>query len=379
MNADMNLVGLKKIRAVVADDSPFVCNLLTSFLESDPEIQVIKTAKNGLETLQAIKASRPDVLTLDLIMPDINGLEILRAIMNDFPLPVVVISGVGKKAADITRQAIALGAADFVVKYTSGDAKDPEILRREIISKVKAAARMKTIRTIKPMGERFGRGGTTATANQRPVRSNKDVHLKFVVVGASTGGPLAIKELLTSLNENFSFAMIIVQHMPEGFTATFASQLDRLFPFSVREAVDNEPLRPGEVVIAKGDHHLIIRSDGRVQITREAAVHGYRPSINATMQSAAHTFGNDVTGVILSGMGDDGANGMLTIKHQGGRTFAQSLASCVLETMPETVIKQGIADRVGTPAEIGGWLCEGYCERITTVEKKSVCSFSSRK
>ena len=290
-------------------------------------------------------------------MPDINGLEVLRAIMSEFPIPVVVISGVGKKAAAITREAMSLGAADFVVKYSSGNATDPEILRKEIISKVKAAAKMKTIRTIKPMNERFEVSQLSIPASAQLPEAKTDVHLNFVIVGASTGGPLAIKELLASLTDTFNFTMIIVQHMPEGFTATLASQLDRLFPFPVREVSDDEMLLPGEVVIAKGDHHLIINSDGRTQVTKEIAVHGYRPSINATMQSVAHAYGENVTGILLSGMGDDGANGLLTIKKQGGKAYAQSQESCVIETMPEAAIKQGIVDKIGTPSEIGGWLC----------------------
>ena len=347
----------ESIRVLVADDSCFICRLLTHYLESDGSIEVVKTVHNGKAAVEKVKEIQPDVLTLDLDMPVQGGLEALRRIMAECPTPVVLISGMGKQAAQQTCQGLSLGAVDFLLKYSPGVTISPESFRRDIIAKVKAAAQVRVIRSIPSMQAR-----AAWIENSIPLKSSQPRSEIFptisgvVIVGASTGGPLALKDLLSSLPNNFPFALVIVQHMPEGFTTTLAAQFDRLFSFSVREACQGEFLAPGTVLLAPGDCHLVICPDASVLISKAEKINGARPSIDVTMQSAAQIFGKRATGVILSGMGFDGTQGLLTIQRNGGTTYAQSIETCVIQSMPETAIEKGIVHRVGTPAEIGSWL-----------------------
>jgi len=358
--SDKKNIVSNSIHVVVADDSLFICRLLTQYLESEPTIKVIKTVQNGKAAMDAIRKHKPDVLTLDLTMPVLNGLEALKRIMAECPTAVLLISGISKQAARMTKAGLSLGAVDFILKYSPGKTISPDTLRREIIAKVKAAARVKLIRSIPTIGSRL-------EIHKRAIfpsaaRSRYAVYRgisRLVVIGASTGGPLALKDLLSSLKEDFSFSIVIVQHMPKGFTAILAEQFDRLFSFPVSEARNREYLSSGTVLVAPADRHLLINSNGIVRITMTAEVNGHRPSIDVAMQSAAQTFGSDTAGVLLSGMGIDGIQGLTAIKHNCGATFAQSKETCVIDTMPYGAIKQGIVERVGSPAEIGGWLTEG--------------------
>jgi two-component system chemotaxis response regulator CheB len=346
------------IRVVVADDSPFICRLLKHYLESDPSITVVKTAFNGRDAVDSVKAVRPDVVTLDLDMPVMSGIDALRQIMVECPTAVVLISGLGKQAAQMTTRGLSLGAVDFILKYSPGVTIPADSINREIVAKVKAAAQVKVIRSIPSMEARFN--GFSKPLILEPPKTElllERGERRLVIVGASTGGPLALKDLLASLRNDFSFALIVVQHMPEGFTATLAAQFNRLFSFSVREASQGEFLSPGSVLVTPGDRHLLVRPDGSLLISLAAKINGSRPSIDATMQSAAQVFGSDVTGVILSGMGMDGTEGLLSIRRNGGTVYAQSKETCVIDTMPKTAIRKGIVHRVGSPKEIGRWLC----------------------
>lgn len=373
----------KTISVVVADDSPFICRLLKEYLESDSRIEVLATVLNGKEAVESIKKLKPDVATLDLNMPIINGLDTLALIMNQYPLPVVLISGVGKKAALMTRKGLALGAVDFIFKHSSKSRIAPATLRNEIIAKVSAASRVKVIRQIPSIDKRFGKRSVMAKAkiplcDQVYLQPDLSRNMpKIVVIGASTGGPLALKALLAAMEEtgfgiDSLFSVVIVQHMPEGFTEILAEQFDNMFSFKIKEAEHNEFTRRGTVFIAPGNRHLLIESDGRIQINMAEEVKGHRPSIDVTMQSAAQSFGNRVTGVILSGMGDDGAKGMLSIKTRCGATYAQSSETCVIDTMPVSAIKQNIIEKIGSPADIGRWLITKAGDSRQTIEEDRI-------
>ncbi|MCP4347155.1 MAG: chemotaxis-specific protein-glutamate methyltransferase CheB [Desulfobacterales bacterium] len=369
----------ESIRVVVADDSPFICRLLKKYLESDPGISVIEMAYNGKEAIDHVRALRPDVLTLDLNMPVLNGLDALKGIMTECPTSVVLITGVSKEAAQMTEQGISLGAVDFIFKYSPNSAVSPESLRREIVAKVKAASRVKVIRSIPSMHLRDRKQRTHGTGyfqkninTQGTVSGDMD---SIVVIGASTGGPLALKDLLSSIaktNKTFNFAFVIVQHMPERFTGILADQFDRIFPFPVREARDGEALKPGIVLIAPGDRHLLVLPDKTVKITMTREIKGCRPSVDVAMQSAAQAFGSNTTGVILSGMGDDGTKGLLAVKNNCGITYAQSKDTCVVDSMPYSAIEKKIVQWVGSPSEIGRWLIEGGSRHWPFVTYKGV-------
>ena len=353
-------------RVVVADDSPFICRLLTQYLESDPLVKVVMTVQNGRDALNAVRDLKPDVLTLDLNMPILNGFGALKKIMFEYPISVVLISGISKKAAQMTKYGLELGAVDYILKYIPGKTVPPDCLRSEIIAKVKAASMVKAIR---PNLSAYTKSYNKPLSEQKPAVLGPDTtrisaarcklsHL--IVIGASTGGPLAIKELLLFLNSDFFFPIVIVQHMPDRFTAILAYHLNQQFSFCVREAFQGEYLAPGVILIAPGNRHLIICPDRSINLSMKPAVNGYRPSIDVTMESAARVYDLHVTGILLSGMGTDGAKGLAAIKQNYGTTYAQSRESCVIDVMPYTAIKKGVVQQVGSPADIARWLNEEF-------------------
>ena len=359
----------KPIRVVVADDSPFVCRLLTNYLHSSPDFQVVATALNGLRAVQLVKELRPDVVTLDIEMPQMNGLEALEIIMAEMPTPIIMVSGVSREAAATTLTALNMGAVDFILKYNPDEPIDPEALRQEIIDKTRSASRIKVIRSLKRAGQVVQKvpavsreiHGSTSLAGAMTAAPQPTAAVKpppylpggVIVVGASTGGPVALRELLTHLPVGFGAAIVVVQHIPASFTGVLAAQLNRRVMLRVKEATHGDYLEPGLILVAPGDHHLLIRPDGRVAINQGPLINGHRPSIDVTMQSAAQIYGSRTTGVILTGMGSDGAQGMVAIHAKGGRTYAQSGETCVVNGMPQRTIEKGVVKRIASPAEIG--------------------------
>ncbi len=348
------------VRVVVADDSSFVCRLVTSYLQSVPDIRVVGTAPNGAQALKMVKKLRPDVLTLDLEMPEMNGVQTLEAIMYDCPTPVVLVSGVSRRAAEITLRALDMGAVDFILKYTPGVDTDPEALRQEIIAKVRAASRIRVVRSVRRRHASrdaepvLAAGADKGTLPQAPPSIDSPAYLPggVVVIGASTGGPVALRDLMSNLPANFAAAVLIVQHMPATFTAVLAAQLNRHSPLRVKEAETGERLQAGLALVAPGGRHLLVRSDSRVELNAGPEIGGHRPSIDVTMQSVSQLYGSRTKGVVLTGMGNDGALGLVCIHAKGGQTFAQDAGSCVVNGMPQRAIDKGVVDHVAPPAQI---------------------------
>lgn len=359
----------RPIRVIVVDDSPFVCQLLTSYLESSADIHVVGTALNGMNAVEIIKQKKPDTVTLDLDMPEMNGLETLERIMYDCPTPVVLVSGVSHQAAELTLRALEIGAVDFIFKYTPGEDTNPEVLQQEVIAKVKAASRIKVIRSIRLGHGQDGNASPEHVPTAPPATPSVDEPVVakaygaatlpsdgVVVIGASTGGPIALRELLANLPANFPTAIVIVQHMPPTFTRVLAAQLNRHVPLRVKEAEAGDHLKPGVVFVVPGDFHLLVSADYCVEINQGPEINGHRPSVDVTMQSVAQMYGAQARGVILSGMGEDGAMGMVYINARGGKTFAQSPDTCVVDGMPQRAIEKGVVDHVGAPVEIAQML-----------------------
>ncbi|MBM3225323.1 MAG: chemotaxis-specific protein-glutamate methyltransferase CheB [Candidatus Tectomicrobia bacterium] len=346
----------KAIRVLVVDDSPFVCQLLSAYLAAAPDLCVIGTASNGARAVELVKHLRPDVVTLDLEMPDISGLETLEQIMHECPTPVVLVSGTGRRAAALTLQGVHLGAIDFVLKYTPGVDTDPEVLQRGLLTKIRAAARIHVIRSL-PGRRASARPGVAPLPLWRPslvqpTPTTGPRHApvdRVIVLGASTGGPTALRELLSVLPPDFSATILVVQHIPAAFTAVLVAQLQRAVPLLIREAQEGDVLRPGTVLVAPGGTHLLVGMDARIHLTDGPEVGGHRPSIDVTMQSVAQVYGARAQGVVLTGMGADGAMGLLAIHARGGTTFAQDTASCVVDGMPQRAIATGVVDYVDTP------------------------------
>lgn len=321
------------INVLVVDDSAFMRKMISDMLNSDPDIRVAGTARDGQDAIEKVERLRPDAITLDVEMPGVDGLTALAYIMNKHPTPVVMLSALTKKGTEETIRALEYGAVDFITKPSGNISLDIEILHSEIIDKVKLAALAK-VKRVKAVARKFV-SEEIKFADRRRV----------VVIGASTGGPQALVEVLQKLPGRIPACLLVVQHMPKGFTKSFAERLDNLSALDVKEAEDGEPLRPGVAFVAPGDYHMIIE-DSAVKLNQGDKIHGVRPAVDATMKSAAEAFEADTVGVLLTGMGSDGALGMKVIKERGGATIAQDESTSIIFGMPKAALELGCVDKV---------------------------------
>ncbi|MCG8694606.1 MAG: chemotaxis response regulator protein-glutamate methylesterase [Minwuiales bacterium] len=314
--------------AVIVDDSALMRQMLSEMLGSDPEIEVLGTAADPIAARALIKSTNPDVITLDVEMPKMDGLTFLEKIMTLRPTPVLMISSLTQKGADTTIQALELGAIDFVAKPTIDLKEGMTAKRDEIVRKVKAAARAK----LRPRSSPSARKPKARQAG-RVLRSTEQV----ILIGASTGGVNAIRDIVCTLPVDCP-AVLVTQHMPAGFTRSFAGRLDADSAVSVAEAAHGQRAMPGQVLIAPGNRHLELSRSGADYICRlrdSAAVSGHRPSVDVLFRSAAKCAGPNAVGVILTGMGRDGAAGMLELRRSGARTLGQDEASSIVYGMPK--------------------------------------------
>lgn len=319
-------------RVVVVDDSAVVREVLTRGLSSDPGIEVVGSAPDAFRAWGLIEKVQPDVVTLDLEMPGMNGISFLRKLLRIRPLPVVVVSSLTPAGSDLALQALEAGAVEVVAKPRSAPASDRTI--EALVSIVKGAA-----------GARIARRGSPAPGR---LASPAGGGGKVVVMGASTGGTQALQQILLSLPKTAP-GIAIVQHMPEGFTRSFAERLDDLCEVDVKEAADQDEIVPGRVLIAPGNRHLLVKRSGsrfRAEVKDGPLVSGHRPSVDLLFKSAARAAGRQSVGVLLTGMGRDGARGLLDLRTAGGATFAQDEASCVVYGMPREAVALGAVDRL---------------------------------
>lgn len=344
---------MKKIRVLIVDDSALMRQVLTALLSKDPDIEVIGVAPDPYAAREKIKALNPDVLTLDVEMPKMDGLTFLEKLMRGHPMPVVMVSSLTEAGCQTTLRALELGAVDFITKPRIDLREGMEELAQDIITKVKAAA----VATVKWQASGVRREMTPLTPHPSPLTS-RGAMIKttdtIIAIGSSTGGTEAVKEVLEVLPPNTP-PILITQHMPERFTKTWANRLNSLCRISVKEAEDGDSVLPGHAVIAPGSYHMtLVRSGARytVQINRDPPVNRHRPSVDVMFASVAQYAGGNAVGVILTGMGGDGAKGLLAMKQAGAFTIAQDEASCVVFGMPKEAIKLGGAERVLPLADI---------------------------
>ena len=338
----------KKIRVLVVDDSMFMRKAIRRMLSLAEDIEVVDTASDGREALRKISQLRPDIVTLDVKMSGMDGLAALERIMQDTPTPVLMLSSLTQEGADITLKALDLGAVDFIDKSRADSSMDITLLAQELIDKVRAIAGV-DVEKVKTRGIEAvpipPRKGTTAIAAFVAKSDSVDV----VAIGTSTGGPPALHILIPQLPENFPSGVIVVQHMPPGFTRTLAERLNTQSPLQVSEAVEGDVVQAGRVLIAPAGQHLrLLKRNGRylVRLGSEPADSLHRPSVDVMMDSVAAVCGEKSLGVLLTGMGSDGARGMRSIKEAGGRTLAESEATCIVFGMPKSAIEDGVVDRV---------------------------------
>jgi len=327
------------IRVLVVDDSSFMRKILTRMLEKDQDIQVIDTATNGEEAIEKVEKIRPDVVTMDIEMPVMNGIEALKRIMATNPLPVIVLSAITKEGADVTMEALNLGACDFITKDMSDGPLGMTSKQNELINKIKDVAKKK-VRFLTRRLELI----------KKPISINRErkIRREVLSIGASTGGPPALQHILTSFPENFPVPIVIAQHMPKLFTQSFAQRLNSLSQIEIKEAEDREPLRPGVALIAPGDVHMGLKKNGKdvtVEFVRDTK-YIYRPSVDLLMLTTAQAYHSSAIGVILTGMGNDGFVGLQELKRRNGMVIAQDEETCVVFGMPKAVINANVADVV---------------------------------
>ena len=327
------------IRVLVVDDSAFVRRALSRILESDPEILVLGTARDGEEAIELTKKLKPDVVTLDVQMPKLGGLEALERIMKVHPVPVLLLSSLTREGAEVTLRGLELGALDFVDKSSVSGNMNLLDLGEEIKEKIRAlagasASRLKQLRA--------ARGGPLSVEDA----GGHDV--RAVVIAASTGGPTALQAIIPRLPAGLDAAILVVQHMPVGFTRTLAERLDSKSELPVREALDGEDVSGGKVLLAPAGRHMKLRKRGakvKVWLDDEPRQTLHRPSADVLMASAARVFGSRVMGVVLTGMGADGTGGLGAIRKVGGHTLAESESSCIIYGMPKAAVEAGVIER----------------------------------
>lgn len=325
------------IRVLVVDDSLFMRTLISDMLNSDPEIKVIDTAKDGEEAVKKLSKIRPDCITLDLAMPGWDGLTTLKHIISEYPTPVIILSAHSKKDADITVKCLNAGAVGFVLKPSGELSLDIRDVRQQLLEEVRAASKVDLKRIKLPAFKK-----TKRPSGKLIVRN------KIIVIGASTGGPQMLENILYSIPVNFPVPLIVVQHVPSRFfTESLAEHLNRVSDLEVKVARNNEILKAGRVYLAPSGSQLRLKLRGRDVITHltKAASDILSPSVDITMKSVAEVYGGNAIGVILSGMGDDGREGMKAIKNSGGKTIVQDESSLIFG-MPKSVIDAGYADEV---------------------------------
>jgi two-component system chemotaxis response regulator CheB len=341
----------KPVRVLVVDDSALMRKLISGILERDHSIEVVGTAVDGHFALKKIEELAPQVVTLDLEMPGLNGIETLRAIMRRSRLPVIVVSS-HPAGASTTLKALALGAFDFVAKPADIFARMPEIAQ-ELIKKIHAAAQSAGIPP-QLLAER--------PPAERRLKPQPVVPTHIVAIGVSTGGPYALEYVFSRLPADFSGSLLVVQHMPEGFTELFAKRLDECCPIQVKEAQSGDLLVAGRALISPGNRHMKVRKlplGNVVVLADEAPVNGHRPSADVLFHSVAQEFGPQATAVLMTGMGEDGAVGMGAIQAAGGHTIAQSAETCVVFGMPKAAIARGYAKRIAHLQDLAGILQAG--------------------
>ena len=332
---------MKKTRVLIVDDSSFIRNMLAQGLAQDPEIEIVATAEDPFEARDKIVEFKPDVMTLDVVMPKMNGLEFLQKLMPQHPIPVIMVSSYTSTFSKITFDALVAGAIDFVLKPSSLSGNGLPELLVELRNKVKAAAQVDISRhrlshtTMKSRGENKD-------------KSIVDHSKRVIAIGASTGGTNALKELLPSLSVN-SPGIVVSQHMPSGFTKTFADRLNEITKMKVKEAETGDLIEPGKVLIAPGDFHLEVQKQGnkfKVICYKGPKMNGHRPSVDVLFKSVAKVVGSEAIGILLTGMGEDGANGLKEMRLSGSRTLAQDKNSSIIFGMPKKAWDIGAAEQL---------------------------------
>jgi len=341
----------KRIRVLIVDDSAFMRKVLQSILIADPQIEVVGEARDGKAAVSQAESLKPDVITMDINMPGMDGLQATEVIMSTNPRPILIVSSESREGAGTTLKALELGAIDFVAKPSGGIDLDMNTVRDELTRKLKMAAKVRVVRTAtrsKPQRTAAAPAARAEAANGNKPAETAAPSGRFplVMIACSTGGPATLMKLVPAFAKDFPGAVVIVQHLPGTFTGQFSQQLAEIATIGVKEATHGEALRPGMLYVCPGSHHLRVSSSGRIGLDDGERIAGYRPCADVALESAAAHAGAMTVAVVLTGMGNDGARGVRAIKKAGGYVIAQDEASSVIFGMPAEAIKTGAVDEV---------------------------------
>jgi len=342
-----------KTRVLIVDDSAFMRKVLENIFGADPQLQVAGHAKDGREAVALAESLKPDVITMDINMPHLDGLQATAQIMTTNPRPIVIVSSESKEGAASTLKSLELGAIEFVAKPSGAIDLDMQSVREELLRKVKMAAKVRVVRTASRLAATLQSGTPPHAPTSRPAVPahsapvNNDQRFPVVVLAASTGGPATVMRLAPGFTKEFPAAVILVQHMPASFTTQYAAQLAEFTEIPVKEAENGETLVSGNLYICPGGQHLKVNPLGRIQLDGASGrINGYLPNIDVTMESVASFAGSLAIGAVLTGMGSDGAQGAKAIKKAGGLVIAQDEATSVIFGMPAEAIKHNVVDHV---------------------------------
>lgn len=355
------------VKVLVVDDSAFMRNALTNMLSSDKEIKVVGTARNGIEAIAKVKTLKPDIVTLDIEMPRMDGIEALKHIMKENPLPVIMVSSLTEEGAKVTLEALEIGALDYLPKNLHDLSVNILKIKETLQEKIKLLSRTSRVKllrrrpsmpelTVRPR-EPLAKRETGTTVDTEPIelasgeRVISEKRMAVLAVGTSTGGPKALQEILPRFPKNFPVPIVIAQHMPYNFTGPFAERLDSLSQISVKEAVEGDVLKPGYAYIAPGGHNMRVQRSRNalefiISVSQNKEDYIYCPSVDALFESVNDAYSGRALGIMLTGMGHDGLDGSKALKDGGGRLFAQNEDTCVVYGMPKAVVDARLVDKV---------------------------------
>lgn len=336
---------MKPIKVMVVDDSALMRRIVSDIFTADPRFSVVAVARDGVDALEKLTKVKPDLITMDVEMPRMDGLATLKEIVRIHHTPVIMLSSMTRKGSHVTVEALSLGAVDFITKQGKLYEETRQALEAELLQKAVTAAQA-SVQVKNLPGEQPETAAKAAQFGQFTP--------KAVVIGASTGGPRALETVLLNLPQNLPAAVFVTQHMPPNFTRALAERLDKVAAIRIKEAEHGEPVFPGTVYLAPGNYHMEVTAERTIRLTQDPPVEHVRPSANVMMVSVAQVYGKHTLGVILTGMGKDGAAGMVEIKKQGGSTLAQDEETSVIFSMPRAAIQAGAADRVLPLQRIAG-------------------------
>ena len=345
----------KKIRVLVVDDSAFMRNVMRGMIATDSTMEVIGEARDGREAVTLAESLRPDVISMDINMPHMDGLEATEVIMSRNPRPVVIVSSESRDSTRGTLRALELGAIDFVSKPSGAIDLDMNSVREELTRKLRMAAKVRVVRTagrppsqgarsVAPAPARSN--GTAVAAPPPPEAAKTSAAHPVVVLAASTGGPAALMRLVPAVRKEIPAALMLALHMPANFTQQFTQQLAESSSILVKPAESGEMIRPGTLYVCPGSHHMRLLPDGKLQLDDGPRISGYRPCADVTLESVAAHAGPQAIGVVLTGMGNDAARGLLAVKNSGGYGIAQDEATSMIFGMPQEAIRAGAVDQV---------------------------------